>query len=127
MPKVLASDIEIVYYVAKTKGAIGYVDIDVTGEAVKVLAILQTGTNAERKLVTRVEPKYPEDLRRLQIGGTVRLKVIISPRGSVESVEVLGGNPILADAAIKAVKQWVYTPGLSRTTIEVSILFEPKL
>jgi len=126
MPKVLPSDIEIVNYVAKTKGAIGYVDIDVTGGGVKVLAITQSGTHAERKLVTRVEPEYPETLQRLRVGGTVRLEVTISPKGSVDSVQLLGGNPILADAAIKAVKQWVYTPSPTRTTIDVSIPFEPK-
>jgi TonB family protein len=62
----------------------------------------------------------------LQIGGTVRLMVTISPNGSVESAQVLGGNPILAESAIKAVKQWVYTAGPARTISEVSVPFFPK-
>jgi hypothetical protein len=41
----------------------------------------------------------------------------------VEEVEVLGGNPILAEAAVAAVKQWVYNTGSSRTVTEVSIPF----
>src|ERR1035437_2686837 len=126
MPKFLDSDAEIINYVAKTKGAIGYVSSDFPAEGVKVLTILQAGANAERKLLTRVEPEYPETLQRLQIGGTVRLMVTISPKGSVDGVQLLGGNPILAESAIKAVKQWVYAPSSSRTISELSIPFVPK-
>jgi TonB family protein len=126
MPKFLDSDAEIINYVAKTKGAIGYVSSDLPAEGVKVLAILQTGNKAERTLVTRIEPDYPETLQRLQIGGTVRLAVTISPKGSVDGVQLLGGNPILAEAAIKAVKLWLYAPGPSQTKAEVSIPFVPK-
>src|SRR5579864_3433922 len=110
MPKFLDSDAEIVLYVAKTKGAI---------------PIVQAGASAQRKLLTRIEPEYPASLRGLQIGGTVRLMVTISPKGSVESLQVLGGNPILADSAIKAVQQWVYAAGRSQTKLEVSIPFDP--
>jgi hypothetical protein len=38
---------------------------------------------------------------------------------------LLGGNPILGEAAASAVKGWIYTPNRSRTTIEVSIPFDP--
>lgn len=127
MPKFLASDEDITHYVAKTKGAIGYVSGDFPADGVKVLAISQAGANESgRKLLTRVEPEYPETLQRLQIGGTVRLILTIAPKGSVDAVQLLGGNPILAEAAIKAVKQWVYAPGSSQTKNEVSIPFVPK-
>ncbi len=126
MPKYFGSDDEIVKYVASTKGAIGYVDIDAPVDGAKVLTILQAGASAERKLLTRVEPEYPATLRQLQIGGTVRLMLTVSPKGNVVSVRILGGNPILAESAAKAVRQWVYAPGPSQTSIEVSIPFVPK-
>jgi TonB family protein len=126
MPKFFDSDTEIMHYVARTRGAIGYVSGDFPTAGVKVLAISQPGASADRPLLTRVEPEYPETLQRLQIGGTVRLMVTISPNGSVESAQVLGGNPILAESAIKAVKQWVYTAGPARTISEVSVPFFPK-
>ena len=126
MPKFLDSDAEIIRYVARTKGAIGYVSNDSPTPGVKVLPIAQPGANVERQLVTRVEPEYPETLQRLLIGGTVRLVVTISQKGNVESVQLLGGNPVLAEPAIKAVKQWVYTANSSRTLQEVSIPFVPK-
>ena len=123
MPKALGSDAEVVAYVARTRGAIGYVSSAASAEGVKTLAIDAPGTSAERKLLTRVEPDYPETLSRLNIGGTVRLRVSISAKGNVEHVELLGGNPILGDAAAVAVKKWVYAAGRSRTVEDVSLSF----
>jgi len=125
MPKELSSDAGVVAYVARTRGAIGYVSIATSTEGVKTLTLLDSKDNAQRKVIRRVKPEYPETLRRLNIGGTVRLRVTISAKGNVEEVELLGGNPILGEAAIVAVKQWVYTAGHSRDLIEVSIPFDP--
>jgi TonB family protein len=126
MPKVLASDGDVLHYVANTRGGIGYVSPDFPADGVKVLTILEPGVSAERQLVTRVEPDYPETLQRLRIGGIVRLELTISHGGSVENVSVLGGNPILAEAAAKAVKQWVYAPGPSQSRTQVIVPFEPR-
>jgi len=123
MPKALGSDAEVVAYVARTRGAVGYVSSAASAEGVKALAIWTPSDSAERKLITRVEPDYPETLKRLNIGGTVRLQVSISAKGKVENVELLGGNPILGESAAAAVKKWVYAAGRSRTVAEVSISF----
>lgn len=124
MPKALGSDAAVVAYVARTRGAIGYVGTSCSVEGVKVLAIGASGSGGERRLIIRVEPDYPETLRRLNIGGTVRLRLSISSKGNVEQVELLGGNPILAESAVLAVKKWVYAPARSRTIAEVSITFD---
>ena len=124
MPKELGSDAEVVAYVARTRGAIGYVSSATSVEGVKTLAIGVPSSSAERKLITRVEPDYPETLRQLNIGGTVRLRVSISAKGNVENVELLGGNPILGESAKIAVMKWIYAAGSSRTITEVSILFD---
>jgi len=126
MPKELSSDAEVIAYVAGKRGAIGYVSSETSTEGVKTLAVADAGNIAERKLIARVDPGYPETLKRLNIGGTVRLQVTIAPKGNVENVQVLGGNPILAEFAISAVKQWVYAAGHSRTSTEVTILFDPR-
>jgi TonB family protein len=75
-------------------------------------------------LITRVEPEYPETLKRLNIGGTVRLRVSISAKGNVDGVEVLGGNPILGESAAIAVKHRIYAAGRTRSAAEVSIPFD---
>jgi TonB family protein len=123
MPKAFGSDAEVVAYVARTRGAIGYVSSAASVGGAKTLAIGVSSSGAERKLITRVEPDYPETLKRLNIGGTVRLRVSISAKGNVEDVELLGGNPILGESATFAVKKWVYAAGRSRTIAEVSISF----
>lgn len=124
MPKILHSDGEVVAYVAKTRGAIGYVSPGVSLDGVKTLAVSQAGNDGARKLISRVEPVYPAILQNNHIGGTVRLKVNIASNGTVEDVELLGGNPILGEAAMAAVRKWVYAAGRSRTQTEVIIPFD---
>ncbi len=126
MPKELSSDAEVVAYVARTRGAIGYVSMESATDGVKTLAIVSNRDGPQRRLITRVESKYPDTLKRLNIGGTVRLQLTIAPKGNVEIIQVLGGNPILGESAVAAVKQWVYAAGRSRTVTEVSIPFDPR-
>jgi hypothetical protein len=55
-------------------------------------------------LITRVGPEYPETLKRLNLGGTARLRVSISAKGDVEGVEgARGSKPILGESAAIAV------------------------
>ena len=124
IPKKLGSDAEVVAYVASTRGAIGYVRAGTSTEGVKTLAMANASNGAQRRLITRFEPEYPETLKRLNIGGTVRLQVTISAKGNVENVELLGGNPILGESAISAVKHWVYATSHSRSIAEVTIPFD---
>ena len=128
MPEVLGSDADVVAYVARTRGAIGYVsrDADTSVDGVKTLLVIPAGNTAERRLLSSVEPIYPETLQRLGIGGIVRLALTVAPKGNVENVSLLGGNPILAESAILAVKRWIYAVGRSRSTIEVSVPFDPR-
>jgi TonB family protein len=78
----------------------------------------------DRKIVKKVEAQYPSILKRRGIGGTVRMKVLVHADGSVKDVEVLGGNPALADSAEKAVRQWKFAPG-GESTITVAVTFDP--
>ena len=80
---------------------------------------------ATRKVLKRVEAQYPSILKKRSIGGTVRLRVLVKADGTVRESQVLGGNAILADSAQKAVKQWVFTPGVAESTVEVSVVFDP--
>jgi TonB family protein len=123
MPREMSSDAEMVAYVARTRGAIGYVSGGANTDSVKVLTVAPESFRSERILLKRVEPEYPKELQQRGIAGTVRLALTVSPRGSVEDVRVMGGNPILAEAAEKAAKEWVYSPSATRSTIEVSIAF----
>lgn len=90
-----------------------------------VPAQAQKESKGERKLITRVEPDYPPVLRMRQIGGTVKLEITITAKGTVEDVKVLGGNPILAESAVEAVKKWKYASADTTTTTKVSFDFNP--
>ena len=63
-------------------------------------------------LTYRIEPSYPVVAREARIQGAVVLAAIIDKEGNIENLQLLGGHPILAPAAINAVKQWRYKPYL---------------
>lgn len=79
-----------------------------------------------RKLVYKENPGYPLTLREAHIGGIVRLEIVISPKGSVESVSPLGGNPVLVEASSAAVRKWKYVPSDNETKTQVEFTFDPK-
>lgn len=88
-------------------------------------SLAQKPSKSERKVIVIAKPDYPDILRRAQVGGVVRLKATVLPNGTVSSVDVLGGNPILAENAAAAVKKWKYAPAASQTTEDVSLSFSP--
>ena len=57
---------------------------------------LQAQQSASRKLVTRTAPVYPELARSMVLQGTVKVEVVVAPDGSMKSVAVKGGHPVLA-------------------------------
>ena len=67
---------------------------------------------SEANLVYDVAPEYPPEAGRARIEGTVVLLAVIGKDGTVEDVRVERGLPVLAQAAIEAVKQWRYRPYL---------------
>jgi TonB family protein len=79
-----------------------------------------------RKVKTRVSPAYPELARRLNISGTVRVLVVVSPSGSLKTTKVVGGNPVLVNAALDALKKWKFEPAEDESTGTVEFKFEPQ-
>jgi protein TonB len=66
----------------------------------------------EPRKVRSVAPVYPDLAVKARVQGRVILECQIDVRGRVVEVNVLRGNPLLLDAAVEAVRQWVYTPTL---------------
>jgi TonB family protein len=65
---------------------------------------------AMKHLTKRVEPITPPIAKVMKAGGPVPVDVVIAPDGSVKSVTVSGGPPLLAQAAIDAIQQWKFDP-----------------
>jgi TonB family protein len=84
-------------------------------------SVVRVGGKVQQfKLITQPVPVYPVDAKAAHIQGVVRLQATIAKDGAVKHLEVLEGHPLLVDAAMDAVKQWVYQPTeLNGNAVEV--------
>jgi protein TonB len=74
----------------------------------------------EALLINKVEPIYPKFALLAGIRGEVRLHAIIAKDGTIQSISVVSGHPLLATAALEAVRQWRYRPYmLNKEAVEV--------
>ena len=97
----------------------------VVAAAVALQAADAHPTDSKRQLKTKVVPEYPELAKRVNIRGAVSLEVLVNPDGHVKKINVLGGNPVLAQAAVDAVKKWRYAPATTESTVIVKLDFDP--
>lgn len=80
------------------------------------IAQSKSGDEGKRKIKSRNNPVYPEIARRMNIGGRVRIEVVITPEGRVKSSRALGGHPVLVQACQDAVKEWKFVPAQEQST-----------
>ncbi len=83
------------------------------------------GEEPLRKVKVRVPPEYPELARRLRIAGAVKIQVVVSPAGKVRSTKVVGGHPLLIQAALDAVRRWKFEPANEESSLVVEVKFKP--
>ena len=74
--------------------------------------VIVTSDVQAAKLIKRVQPVYPRLAIIARISGTVRLTGIIGKDGLIQQLQVIDGSPLLVQAAVDAVRQWVYRPTL---------------
>jgi len=79
----------------------------------------------KRKTKNSVPPLYPELARRMNITGVVKVQITVAADGSVKNAKVIGGHPLLANAALDAVKKWRYETGPEESTGIVEFRFDP--
>lgn len=90
----------------------------------QLLAQSNSAPASGRAVTSRVAPAYPELARKMHIHGTVKVEAGVRANGTVKSTRILGGNPVLIEAASDAVKQWKFAPGPAETTEVVQLTFE---
>jgi TonB family protein len=93
--------------------------------ALSGFSLAQDEPVAHRKVVVQVAPNYPELALRTNIHGAVKLVVLVSSDGRVKRTEVVGGNPVLAEAAADAVHKWKFETGPQPTKEIIEVKFEP--
>ena len=83
---------------------------------------IRVGGNVQAaNLVSQQRPVYPPLAKQARISGTVELSAIIGRDGRVQDLKVVKGHPLLVQAALDAVKNWVYRPTLlNGEPVEVS-------
>jgi len=90
------------------------------------LSKAQQDSAGMRRLVTRVAPAYPALARNMALQGIVKVEVLVAPDGSVKTVDVKGGHPVLAQAAANAVRRWRWEPSAHESHEQIEVKFSPE-
>jgi TonB family protein len=78
---------------------------------------------SSRKVRSRVVPAYPDIARQAHLTGKVRLEASVAADGSVRSVKVIGGSPVLVGASTDALLKWRFEAAGNETTETVEFTF----
>ena len=90
---------------------------------VVLLAGALQASDPDRKIIYHANPDYPAIAAQMNLHGTVKMKIWIDSSGQVRRLEYIGGHPLLAQSALKAVKDWKYEPSRKETTAQVEVKF----
>ena len=77
-----------------------------------------------RKVVSRVRPTYPTITRDMALKGVAKVEALVEPNGSVKTVRIRGGHPLLTQAAVNAVSKWRWENSSRETWETVEVKFE---
>lgn len=81
---------------------------------------------AVRRITLHVAPAYPALAHNLALQGIVKVSAVVAADGSVKSVDVKGGHPVLAQAAANAVRQWKWEAAAYESREQVEVKFSPE-
>jgi TonB family protein len=90
----------------------------------RLLAQDTSAEAAQRKVRAKVVPAIPELAKRMHVTGKVKIEATIAADGHVADTRVIGGSPLLINAALQALKQWRFEPGPAATTAVVEFNFD---
>ena len=79
-----------------------------------------------RRAKSKVQPAYPELAKKMNITGTVKIEIVVAPNGTVKDAHIVGGHPVLANAALDAAKKWRFEPAPAESSGIIDFKFEPR-
>jgi len=82
--------------------------------------------DADRKILKKTIPRYPEIARKMNLSGTVKVLATVTPDGKVKTVQPVGGSPLLIQAAEDAISQWKYAPASGESKEIIELHFTPE-
>jgi TonB family protein len=62
----------------------------------------------------------------MNIAGTVKIEVVVAANGIVKDAHVVGGHPVLANAALDAAKRWRFEPASEESSGVIDFKFQPR-
>jgi TonB family protein len=95
-----------------------------------VLALASSGaqesTDAPRKVLSKTPVAYPALAQSMNLHGVVKLEAHVAPNGTVKSVDIKGGHPILTQSAVNSVGHWKFEPASHETKEVIEVKFDPQ-
>ncbi|HYL67734.1 MAG TPA: energy transducer TonB [Candidatus Limnocylindria bacterium] len=82
-----------------------------------------TSESAKRKVKTKVMPDYPALAKQMKVSGRVKIETTIAADGHVSNTRIVGGSPLLVNAALDAVKKWHFEPAAKESTETIEFEF----
>jgi TonB family protein len=79
---------------------------------------------SDRKPKTKVTPVYPELAKKMGVSGVVKIEITVLANGNIKEAKVIGGHPLLAEAATDAVKKWKFETGPDETRQIIEFKFD---
>ena len=80
--------------------------------------------DSKRKVRSKVVPEYPALAKQMNVTGKVKLEATVAADGHVTATKVVGGSPLLVNAALDALKKWHFEPAAHETTEIVEFEFD---
>jgi TonB family protein len=91
-----------------------------------VMLAQEPQVDGPRKIVSRINPIYPELARKMHLEGAVKLQVTVAPNGTVKSVQALGGSPLLVKSAEDSIYKFRWIPTKQESKELVELRFHPE-
>lgn len=91
-----------------------------------VLSSAAIAQPTDRQVLKQETPEYPALLKKLKIGGTVKLSALVAADGTVKKTKIDGGNPMLGEIACTAVSKWKFAPATGSSSVPVEMTFDAK-
>jgi TonB family protein len=93
--------------------------------AVMVMSVAAFAASAgPRKVMAVAATEYPALAKQMHVTGTVKVEAVVLPNGKVKEAKVIGGHPLLTDAALKSAKRWQFEPASEETVEVVAVNFK---
>ena len=89
------------------------------------LCSAQDASESNRKIINRIAPQYPQLARNMKLEGSVKVEAVVTADGSVKTLQIKGGHPVLAEAAHDAIRNWKWEPAPKETREFIEVKFTP--